>query len=171
MPTPLKKATTLPADQHLITGYMVPVNPHSTNATTSNDRVVNIITTPIQRRRRIDDDDDDDQPLAPPRSKGNVAATTDQPPVDGTSKLTAWPVPDSENESDANFAVILRPEQQLPLDLLGCEQGNTPPNATATRANARHAQRPKRSRRSPTPQPVSHVDPHPRIRIAKLTEF
>ena len=173
MPTPSKKATPLPAGQLLINGYVKPMNPHSNNVNTCNERLANMNSSPIQRRRRIndDDDDDDDQPLVPQHSKGNVAAATDQQPVDGKSKLTAWPVLDTENESDANFAVILRPEQRQPLDFLSDEHEDTPPKATATRTNARQAQRPKRSRRSPPPQQVSHVDPHPRIIIAKVTEF
>ena len=173
MPTPTKKAT-LPAGQLLINGYMKPMNPHSTNVNTCNDRLANMNTSPMQRRRRIiddDDDDDDDQPLVSPHSKGNDAAATDQQPADGKTKLSAWPVLDTENESDANFAVILRPEQRQPLDLLGDEQVHTPHKATATRTNDRQALRPKRSRRSPTPPPVSYDDPLPQILISKVTEF
>ena len=173
MPTPTKKAT-LPAGQLLINGYMKPMNPHSTNVNICNDRLANMNTRPMQRRRRIiddDDDDDDDQPLVSPHSKGNDAAATDQQPADGKTKLSAWPVLDTENESDANFAVILRPEQRQPLDLLGDEQVHTPHKATATRTNDRQALRPKRSRRSPTPPPVSYDDPLPQILISKVNEF
>ena len=160
MPTPTKKAT-LPAGQLLINGYMKPMNPHSNNVNTCNERLANMNSSPIQRRRRInddDDDDDDDQPLVPQHSKDNGAAATVQQPVDGKSRLTAWPVLDTENESDANFAVILRPEQRQPLDLLGDEHKHTPHMTTATRSNGRQALRPKRTRRSPTPPPVSNDD-------------
>jgi hypothetical protein len=161
MPTPTKKAT-LPAGQLLINGYMKPMNPPSNNVNTSNDRLANMNSSPKQRRRRIndddDDDDDDDQPLVPQHSKDNDAAAAVQQHVDGKSRLTAWPVLDTENESDANFAVILRPEQRQPLDLLGDEHEHTPHMTTATRSNGRQALRPKRTRRSPTPPPVSDDD-------------
>ncbi len=173
MPTPSKKAATLPAGQLLINGYTKLMNPQSTLDNTGNKRLANMNTSPIQRRRRFinDDDNDDDQPLVPQHSKSNDADAKDQQPVDGKSKITAWPVPDTENESDANFAVLLLPEQRQPLDLQGDEQERTPHKATATKTNARQTQRPKRSRRSPSPPPVSHVDPHPRILISKVTEF
>ena len=54
--------------------------------------------TPLQRRRRICDDDDDEP-----------VVNNKPPPTDTNNPVL---IQDTENESDANFAVILRPPRE-----------------------------------------------------------
>jgi hypothetical protein len=78
------------------------VRPTSNGNTNDDDAMVN--TPTLQRRRKIRDDDDDDTDDDRPMANLYAAAqgTTRNPVV----------IHDTENESDANFGVILLPEQQ-----------------------------------------------------------
>lgn len=82
--------------------------------------------TPLQRRRRIlDNDDDDDVPMV----------NRSQPP-------DVIHIVDTENESDANFAVILQPQHQTSHDQL------------ADRTKSRRTQSPAPAELSVTKKPV-----------------
>jgi hypothetical protein len=81
---------------------------HDDNTANTSPRAV----SPLTRRRKIGDDDDDDAP---------ITTTNIQPARDVVDALTPTTnvhpapvvrhfVPDSADESDPNFAVILRPE-------------------------------------------------------------
>lgn len=72
---------------------------HNDNDDAKENHNSNVVNTPLLRRRRIrDDDDDDDVPMV-----NNTLPNSSRNPV--------W-IGDTENESDANFAVILQPPRQ-----------------------------------------------------------
>ena len=63
-------------------------------------------TTPLQRKRRIHDSDDDDDCPMTTLSAVEPAGTTADPVL----------IQDTENESDANFGVLLLPVRQQSHD-------------------------------------------------------
>jgi hypothetical protein len=68
--------------------------------------------SPLKRRRRISDDDDDDAPITTTNiqpARDVVDAPTPTTNVHPAPVVRHF-VPDSADESDPNFAVILRPE-------------------------------------------------------------
>jgi len=84
--------------------------------------------SPLLRRRRICDDDDDEP------------VVNNQPPPTNTNNPVL--IQDTENESDANFAVILRPQRE-PLH-----------DQSAHGTKSRRTQ----SRRTQTPEPAELAD-------------
>lgn len=90
-------------------------------------------STPLQRRRRIRDDDDD-EPMV-----NNMP-----PPTDSRNPVL---IPDTENESDANFAVILRPPRE-PL------HDQSAHNPKSRRTLSRRTQSPEHAGFADTAQPV-----------------
>ena len=78
----------------------------------------------LKRRRRINDDDDDDAPITttniqPARDVADALTATTN--VDPASVVRHF-VPDSADESDPNFAVILRPETRSTPVAIRCPQ-------------------------------------------------
>ena len=109
MPTPSSTTTTrtstaprLPqiAQQSNLNGFVRLTRPQiESNDQDGNKENQNATNTPLLRRRRIRDDDDDDAaPLV-----NRTLPTTEMNPV---------VIADTENESDANFAVILLPQRR-----------------------------------------------------------
>lgn len=76
-------------------------------SSTMNDGGQRAHTSPLQRKRRINDhdDDDDDRPMV--NVTAAASAGTNQDPV---------LIQDTENESDANFGVLLLPVRQQSQD-------------------------------------------------------
>jgi len=118
--------------------WPTPPRPMAPMASVQETNDTDAITHPVPSARRrivINDDDEDDKPMV-----NNSLA-------DGKSPATAITFTETDNDSDANFAVLLRPSQPVTL-------GHQPAHQSTSNKQSRQPH-PKRSK--PSPEPVRSV--------------
>lgn len=128
MPTPTKLS---PGQTLLDRIWPTPPRPLTQMASVQESKD-DAITSPVSSARRriiINDDDEDDRPMV------------NNTPAVGKSPATAIAITESENDSDANFAVLMRPSQPITI-------GHQPTNQTMSNKQSRQPG-PKRSKPSP----------------------